>query len=502
MLSIYTTTDLIDSIQQIINREDRLNELVKVYPNTDKRTTMACLLVDEQGIHWPIDWADTSPPYLIPTIDFNADTLLSSIFFRIGNNEKAWTYGKETTSQLNHFSALDLLANGYIIQEAVIQFLEEEKALKDDNQYFSAHNEAILRHYGHFEADQLFLQIDGMYQQAAKSAPNAELEVFTIKHHAVFLLDNGHLDKAENLLRTSEPIAISDDAIYSLKSILCDVLLKKLVVPYDDFHLGELKSLIWETLEYAKKTERTTSQALRLMDAAHIALISTNYSEGLSYLNKATAIFDKEGYKEFWAEAMRRKGSLLYAWAQDGNPQFFKSALDSYHEALKVYTREATPSVFADIHHNLGVIYAEIPTEDKKKGLMAGIALTSFQLALDHFTKEEFPYEYATICTNYGNALCKFPPAINSDNFEKAIFYYADALEIRTAKYPIERAITLLNYIEASWNIKDDKDFNEARYLDMKTKAEEVLVLVQEEDMQEEARKHLDNLERLKELVD
>ena len=96
--------------------------------------------------------------------------------------------------------------------------------------------------------------------------------------------------------------------------------------------------------------------------------------------------------------------------------------------------------------------------------------------------------------------LLKFPQAVLSDNFEKSLFYYQEALDVRTTAYPYERVITLLNFLEASWNVGNDAEaFNEQRYLDMFAKAKEVKTLIDEPSMLEEADKHLGLLAQLKE---
>ena len=167
-----------------------------------------------------------------------------------------------------------------------------------------------------------------------------------------------------------------------------------------------------------------------------------------------------------------------------------------------MFRQDVTPDVFADIHHNLAVLYSEMPSEPKKRSIWAGIATSSFQEALDFYKKDTYPYEYGRICNNYGNAMTKFPQALHSDNYEKALFYYQEALDVRTSNYPYERAITLLNYLEASWNVgNDENSFNQERYQDMVKKANEVLELVDKADMITEAKKHLQLLEELEKAV-
>ena len=210
----------------------------------------------------------------------------------------------------------------------------------------------------------------------------------------------------------------------------------------------------------------------------------------------------QEELPELLANAQLRRGELLYTWAQQGQPQFYKGALDSYQEALKVFSREEAPDVFANIHHHLGIIYAEIPDEVKKKSIWAAVSTASFQEALSYFTLEDFPYEYAMICNSYGNALTKYPAAVHSDNYEKALYYYQEALNVRSPEaYPLERVLTLFNYLEASWHAGNDTDqFNQNRYEDMLAKVLEIKDLTTDVSLLEEADKELHKLAVLKEV--
>lgn len=143
--------------------------------------------------------------------------------------------------------------------------------------------------------------------------------------------------------------------------------MKNLVVPYDPNLLETLKNTLWEVLQHYKKQERFLEEALLLVDAAQVANYAESFPEALGYINRAVDILRKEEMPELLAQAQYRKGILLYTWAKKDNPQFFKGALESFQEALKVFSKAETPDVFADIHQYLGVIYAEIPDEVKKK---------------------------------------------------------------------------------------------------------------------------------------
>ena len=369
-------------------------------------------------------------------------------------------------------------------------------------EYRLMHNQAILRHYAsaqdHFDAEKTAY----FYEEAIKAAPNAEYAAFTARQYALLCIDYHQAQAAADILTANLSDQLSQTAKIEIQNTLCQAWMQQLTVPYNTELLEKLKQQLWEVLQHYEQNNRQVEAGLLLLDAAHIATISESYSEALGYLTKAIRIFETEGLSELAGNAHYRKGALLYTWAQNGNPQFFKPAVESYQAALKIFTKANAPDVFADIHHNLGVLYTDMPAEHKKKSIWAGVAVASFEEALTFFTKENYPHQYGMICNNFGNAFTKFPQAVLTDNHEKALYYYQEALDVRTAEQPYERAITLLNFLEASWKVGNDPDaFNEARYTDMLNKANEVKQLVEEEELLSEAEKHLELLAQLREVA-
>ena len=311
------------------------------------------------------------------------------------------------------------------------------------------------------------------------------------------------MDKAEAVLQESLKNAISEDAEFALKALLSQVWMEKLSVPYDEEMLTKLKNLLWEALEFYEKNNRKAEAGLLLTDASLIANIAGSFTESLGYISKAIRLFEEENLAELAGNAFIRKGTLLYTWSHNGNPQFYRPALEAYQEALKIFKKEVAPDVFADIHHNLGVLYSEMPDENKKRSIWAAMSSGSFKEALAYYTKDHFPYEFAMICNNYGNAITRFPQMKLADNYNRAIALYQDALTIRTAAhFPYERALTLLNYLEACWLVGDEtENFNYQRYEDMLAKAHEIKQLVSDENLLAEADKQLLMLAKLREVA-
>ena len=501
MLSIFATTEYHERLQQIIAKEHRLDELVDIVDLLENRPIPSAnvILIKNGAIAFPIDWFNTQPPFLLPeTIELSEQHLLGIIFSKLNNLEKTQEYlQKNHPSFLNELSFIDRLKQNILIDPN-----ELSSHYSPFEEYRLMHNQAIVRYYAatpeNFDLEKTIY----FFEEAIKSAPNEEYAAYTARQFSLLFIDLQQARKAEELLASLNQSELSKEAKIEIKHTLCQAWLQQLTIPYDQQLLEKLKSSLWDVLQFYEATDRKVEAGLLLLDAAHIANISESFSESLGYITRAIQIFDQASLTELSANAQLRKGTLLYTWAQNGNPQFFKPAVESYQEALKVFTKQAAPEVFADIHHHLAVIYTDMPSDSKKKSIWAGVAISSFNEALEYFTKEEFPYEYGMICNNYGNAFTKFPQAVLSDNYEKALFYYQEALDVRTTNLPYERVITLLNFLEASWNVSNSSNaFNEDRFEDMLQKVAEVKQLVDDKDMLIEAQKHQDLLKELKQSV-
>jgi tetratricopeptide (TPR) repeat protein len=207
--------------------------------------------------------------------------------------------------------------------------------------------------------------------------------------------------------------------------------------------------------------------------------------------------------EEFRFQALLQKARLLTTWAQNANPQFYKPAMDAYQQASRFFTREYFPMAYAEIQENLGIIYSEIPDEAKKKSVWAAVSASSFLEALSIYTKEEFPHDYARVCTHYGNALMKYPQAVRSDNFVKALSYFQEALSVRDAhNYPVERSITLINYLEACWNADNSQDENNpGRLFEMQQRIDELMEMNAGDVFIQEARVHQEKLNQLRAII-
>jgi hypothetical protein len=497
MISIFAPTELHPLIRGIIDTEDRLNELIVLYgAGETPRLSAACIKVDMDRIRVYPDWYDLQPPVIFPTlIPFSKERLLGIIFVRLGNADKARQY-------LQGYPELLFCAESLFCLQRQEPFPEElamrPGAYRDEAA--ASHNHAVCLHYGGPDDRAGFENLASLYEQALMRSDDPDTKAFTAKHYATLLIDAGQSENAEAVIREVSTPGLHEDSIHGLSMVQCQSWLNRLAVPYDEDLLSRLKQRMWEDLQYLENKGRRTEEALLLLDAAHIANISNSFSESLGYVNKAISIFREEGEEAFIAHASLKKGILLYTWAQNGNPQFYRGAKDALLTALGYFTREEAPDVFADIHQYLGIIYSEIPDEVKKKSVWAAVSVSSFQEALAYYNKVDFPYEFGMICHHFGNAYTKYPAAVHSDNYDKALSWYREALDVRTAdSYPVERSHTLSNYLDASWKAANpDESLNTERFDDMCRKAAELAQLAPREELKKEAEEHLKALRDLK----
>ncbi|MEL7123602.1 MAG: hypothetical protein AAFO07_29440 [Bacteroidota bacterium] len=500
MLSIFATTDKFDQLKEIIQREHRLEELITFVDLLEQKPVPSAnsIMVKQDEIFPLIDWHNIQPPFLLPeSIELNESNFLGLLFAMLNNFEKAYEHLNPSNAPL--FLELDFINR--LQQGFPIQANELISEYTPFDEYRLMHNNAIIMHYGGRMDEADLEKTQYFYLEALQCAPNDEYRAFTARHYALLLIDIGEIKNAERLLKSAINFAMTEDARVELQQSLCQAWMQHLTVPYDQELLAQLKKMLWDVLQVYQKQGRSRDEALLLIDAGIIANYSESWTESLGYFNRALSIFEKEQLVELAANVHYHKGTLFSTWAQSGNPQFYRSAAESYQKAVKVFNKEDAPTVYADIQHQLGIVFSEIPDEIKKKSIWAAVSSSAFQEALSVYNKDLYPYQYASICNHYGNALTKYPEAVLSDNYDKALFYYQEALNIRTAKdYPFERCLTLLNFLEAQWNLGMPEDkLEEKRFDVMMEKAQEILLITQDKQLIQDALSHLDKLSKLKE---
>lgn len=485
MIHIYT-----DKYQQEIldaaSRLEGLVDILEVLPIASIDDRFQYIIVDKDTIQTALPWSNEEPPVLFRWHAYNINDLISIVLSKLGYEEEA----------------LNLTSNELLKEEikSRIQLKNPDKLRTLSHvgeDYIALHNRAVINHYsGHFHNG---IGPDVLYKEAIALAPSDEHKAFTAKQFAVLLMDQGAFAEAEALLRKYEATALSDQAKSHLNLDLIQILMTSASFRATQQQLEETKKLLWDTLQYFEQKEIFWAVATLYSQASEIANYEQSYAEALGYINKTVDIYQEQGFPEFLASAYMQKGTVLYSWAQDGNPQFYQPAIDTYQEALKFFDKQSFPHIYIEIQHYMAVIYAEMPADEKKKAMWAAFSATSFKECLDFYKRQDSKYEYAMVANNYANALLKYPPTKTGDNIEKAVGYHMEALEIRTPdEFPEERAHSILNYLEACWRAHNiNKTMERARYRDMIAKAKEIKSLTSNQELISQAQGHLDQLNSL-----
>ncbi len=174
--------------------------------------------------------------------------------------------------------------------------------------------------------------------------------------------------------------------------------------------------------------------------------------------SEAYTIFDQSGLKVEAAETQLNLGLVTQALAQNGAGRI-NDAIQHYHNALRVFTKDDYPQDFAILHNNLAIAYLSIPMSDERSKMREALAVQSFEEVLKVINIIDHPSEYAMIQNNLGNALQYASSSHALANNLRAIEAYDEALRVRNPRdTPMEYANTAANKANVLRNIPDDPE--------------------------------------------
>lgn len=487
MITIYALPEYINEIKDVISKKERLHELVSVVDMLANKPSPEWLSiqVDKRRIMNFMDWPSSVPPYLLPRLlPYSGDMLMAMIAIRLHN--QSWL------SELNvDQGLLEDAQNIYCFHNGY------QLKLPESVDWRSSLNRATVMHYGITGIQVHISDVRQAYETAVEKATDELEKGYSLIALATFLSDIRADEEAEKLALKALNYDLPEIGHIRAKTLLNQLWMGKVKVPYDQELLFKIKSNMQACVDFYAQQKRKAEEALLLMDGASIAGIEGKYTESLQYITRAIQLFQEEELSDLAFEAQLGKAKLLFNWSQSGNPQFYAAGLKEYQNLLKKYA-DMPPAIKADISHDLAVIYTEMPKDESKEGIWMGVANQAFQEALSYYTKEAFPYEYAMISNNMGNALSTMQFSTGELDLHKALECYEEALSVRDHSMPYERAITLLNYLQTSWYLKDEEDgIDIDRLEDMKAKANEISSLVNDKEMVERASEHIAALQDL-----
>jgi tetratricopeptide (TPR) repeat protein len=185
--------------------------------------------------------------------------------------------------------------------------------------------------------------------------------------------------------------------------------------------------------------------------------------------NEALPIFKQHELKVEAAETELNLGLVTQSLAQNGMGRL-NDAIQHYHNALRVFTKDDYPQDFAVLHNNLAIAYLSMPMSDERGKMREALAVQSFEEVLKVINLIDHPSEYAMINNNLGNALQYSSSSHALANNLRAIEAYDEALKVRNPRdTPMEYANTIANKANVLRNLPDDpKDLSKGNRENLK----------------------------------
>jgi tetratricopeptide (TPR) repeat protein len=142
---------------------------------------------------------------------------------------------------------------------------------------------------------------------------------------------------------------------------------------------------------------------------------------------------------------------MTYQEMSNGRRGLLVEAVKAYQEALHAgLTLEDQPELFAMAQNNLGLAYLSMPMVEASDQLRMGVAVQSFREALKVYTKETHAEMWASVQLNQANALQYLPSSHPEENLIQSVEIYDELANFRNkALDPVGYARILANQANA-----------------------------------------------------
>ena len=175
--------------------------------------------------------------------------------------------------------------------------------------------------------------------------------------------------------------------------------------------------------------ERAWSGWITLTEREHKALRMANHASIVEWV--AYTGLEKQKPLTIWeASCLVSLGNQLQDVSQGQRSANLKRSIACYDLALEVYTREALPQDWAATQNNKGTAYQFLPSGDRGANLREAIAC--HDLALTVRTREALPQDWAMTQNNKATAYQFLPSGDRDANLREAIACHDLALEVYT----------------------------------------------------------------------
>ncbi|NEO51921.1 MAG: tetratricopeptide repeat protein [Okeania sp. SIO3B5] len=180
----------------------------------------------------------------------------------------------------------------------------------------------------------------------------------------------------------------------------------------------------------------------------------------------ALKVFTRESKPEIWAITQNNLGVAYLDRIRGDRAENMEKAIAAFNLALQLYTKKDFPMQWANIQNNLGISYRDKICDDWAENLEK--AIEAFQQALSVYSRADFPIQWANIQNHLGTSYGNRIRDDRAKNLEKAIDAFQQALLVYSrADFPIDWAMTQGNLGNAyRLRIRHDKAENEEKAID------------------------------------
>ena len=154
------------------------------------------------------------------------------------------------------------------------------------------------------------------------------------------------------------------------------------------------------------------------------------YEQSLEWAQKFLVAAREIKNRQWEAHSLFQLGNTYCVRIKGETAENLELAIAAYENALEVYTKEVFPNDWADTQNHLGNAYRERIKGETAENLE--LAIAAYENALEVYTKEVFPNDWADTQNNLGTAYSKRIKGDTAENLKLAIAAYKNALEVRS----------------------------------------------------------------------
>ena len=471
-IAIYASQESMEMVKAVVNDHAGFRKHVSINHlnqlDTYTYDQQECLQIDKDIYLLP-HWLSLRPPYLLPCFECNELNLTRILQFSIlGDSSESLSQSDTLSHYLKIFGQI---RKANIIDLKTIAWLE-----KIDDDYHLA----LINQFGLTENSRTDETIIDHYLKALIKADDSGEKRFILNQTLEFLRSIEAVDLIAQLLdRFKEDIAAAPPLVFQI------LLQKKLYLDMVNLssheHIKTLIRTLTKSFNFFENVGMDHFLPPIYLQRAELYQYAEQYPQALEEVNAGIKTYRKLNAEYDMASASLTKARILYSWSKKGQPQYYKPSINALQNSLKVLKLETYPLEYGDVQCLLAVIYAEMPTQNlAEKNIWAAFSASAYEEALKVYTYQTFPYQYATICSNYGTSLLNFSEGKTRKNLKKAAEMFEKALKVRNPEtYPLERALTLLNQLELYWKLHNDNTDKEHQRLEtMQNSIKEIRQLV------------------------